>query len=316
MKYNIYFKETSRLSNVTKFRDGKLLISYEGKWKNNPSVNQNLDIFITSDEKWEMDSAIIRKRDIEIYAGFMSANKEKYSKIVMTNDQEFNRCSKTLPITNDILDWICNNLESKEIPIEKVSINIINKGMEELYRIKASPMIFMEDAKITGITHIAHEDSYKGLEEQINYMLGCDPIDDDSKQIGFKLYVPVITEDSTSKEISLCREEGAKTGSKLADPIITFADTQNIGTVFPKIDKTPKKDPDIDFPGRPDFINNNLFTDSQALKIIIDVLNRVHRNEKLFLNPIAWAERYFGLDSKKITESNTIEAKAHYNKNN
>lgn len=140
MKYNIYFKETSRLSNVTKFRDGKLLISYEGKWKNNPSVNQNLDIFITSDEKWEMDSAIIRKRDIEIYAGFMSANKEKYSKIVMTNDQEFNRCSKTLPITNDILDWICNNLESKEIPIEKVSINIINKGIEELYRIKTNPI--------------------------------------------------------------------------------------------------------------------------------------------------------------------------------
>lgn len=228
MKYNIYFKETSRLSNVTKFRDGKLLPSYEGMWKSNPGVNHNLDIFIVSDDDWEMDSAIIRKINMEIYTGFMSANKGKYSKIVMTNDQEFNRCSKTLPITNDILEWICNNPESKEIPIEKVSINIINKGIEELYRIKTNPMIFIGDAKIT---HVAHEDSYKGLEEQINYMLGCNPIDDDSKKTGFKLYVPVITEASTSKEISVCREEGAKTGSKLAEPIITFADTQNIGTV-------------------------------------------------------------------------------------
>lgn len=171
MKYNIYFKETSRLSNVTKFRDGKLLISYEGKWKNNPSVNQNLDIFITSDEKWEMDSAIIRKINMEIYAGFMSANKGKYSKIVMTNDQEFNRCSKTLPITNDILEWICNNPESKEIPIEKVSINIINKGIEELYRIKTNPMIFMEDAKITGIV----------TDEATKYIAGCDPIEKNIK---------------------------------------------------------------------------------------------------------------------------------------
>ena len=183
MKYNIYFKETSRLSNVTKFRDGKLLISYEGKWKNNPSVNQNLDIFITSDEKWEMDSAIIRKRDIEIYAGFMSANKEKYSKIVMTNDQEFNRCSKTLPITNDILDWICNNLESKEIPIEKVSINIINKGIEELYRIKTNPMIFIDDAKITGIV----------TDEATKYIAGCDPIEKNIKT-GSKVTIGEITD--------------------------------------------------------------------------------------------------------------------------
>jgi hypothetical protein len=170
MKYNIYLKETRRLSNVTKFCDGKLLPSYEGKWVNNPGINQNLDIFIVSDDDWEIDSAIILKRDMEIYAGFISRNKEKYSKIVMTNDQEFNRCKKTLPITNDILEWICNNPESKEIPLEKVCVNIINKGIEEFYRIKTNPMIFMEEAT--------------------KYVVGCDPIDDNSPTLGCKIIGP------------------------------------------------------------------------------------------------------------------------------
>lgn len=215
MKYRVILYDAPYPTKVTRFNGTKLLFAQDGKWVNNPDVNQNVEIIIISDE--------------ELSYGDLSFSEK---------DKTFARFDSIFYL-KDIANY------------RKVISSTTTKG-------------YNNTADYTD-------------DEIIKHIV-----------------------DNNATEVELREVATIVSGGR---PFFKY-----------KLDKTPKKDPDIDFPGRPDFINNNLFTDSQALKIIIDVLNRVHRNEKLFLNPIAWAERYFGLDSKKITESNTIEAKAHYNK--
>jgi len=213
MKYRVILLNVSYPTKVTRFNGTKLLFTQDGKWVNNPDVNQNVDIIIVSDEELSYGDLSFSEKDKMFSFGSMQYIKDMghYRKVVSSNTVA---SSYGADYTDDeIIKYIVDN-NATEVELREVA-TIVKNGR----------------------------------------------------------------------------------------PFFKY-----------KLGKTPKKDPDIDFPGRPDFINNNLFTDSQALKIIIDVLNRVHRNEKLFLNPLAWTERYFGLDSKKITESNTIEAKAHYNK--
>ena len=160
MKYKFYLKETDALSKITRFCDGWLLFSDEGMWKNNPGVNHNLEVFITSDEKWNNHDIVLNKKDMSTYLWWQVKGEsiKAHAKLVLTSREHF----KVQQISDDIyghgiLKWICDNPKATEIPLERHS----DVNSKYLYMIRTKPTYTMSEEASKKIADAHKEDVLK-----------------------------------------------------------------------------------------------------------------------------------------------------------
>ena len=145
MKYKFYLRETDSLQKITRFCDGRLLFSGEGMWVNNPGVNQNLAVYITSDEDWNHSDTVLNKKNLLVSKGWAveELHKELYSKLVLSSVKFYAGTPKISDdsYSNGILKWICDNPTATEIPLDRHS----DVNSNYLYMIRTKPTYTMSE---------------------------------------------------------------------------------------------------------------------------------------------------------------------------
>jgi hypothetical protein len=149
MKYKFYLKETDSLQKITRFCDGRLLFSKEGMWENNPGVNQNLAVYITSDEEWKNSDVVLNKKTLMTCFGWMvkSENIETWAKLVLVSLKGYRTPQQISDdiYSNVILKWICDNPTATEIPLERHSD--VNSNYRYMVRTKPTYTMSEEPRK-------------------------------------------------------------------------------------------------------------------------------------------------------------------------
>jgi hypothetical protein len=161
MKYKFYLKETDSLQKITRFCDGRLLFSSEGMWKNNPGVNQNLAVHITSDEEWRNSDIVLSKESLFTYFGWMvkGENIKSCAKLVLSSLREHFKVQIISDdiYSNGILKWICDNPTATEIPLDRHS----DVNLNYIYMVRTKPTYAMSEEASKKIADAHKEDLLK-----------------------------------------------------------------------------------------------------------------------------------------------------------